>query len=35
LIQKSDHGLFGHTVAIHHEPDERIPQQAGQRYLIV
>ena len=34
LIQESDHGLFGHTVTTHDEPDERAPQQAGDPTII-
>jgi hypothetical protein len=35
LVQYSDHGLLGHTIALHHEPNERVPQQAGQTFVIV
>jgi hypothetical protein len=35
LLHEITHVLFGHTVAIHHQPDEWVSQQASQISLIV
>ena len=35
LIHDSDHLLFGNTVAVHHQPDQRVPQHAGELKSIV
>jgi hypothetical protein len=35
LFHDSDHGLFGHTIADHHQPDKRIAQQGRDMLFMV
>src|SRR5580704_4969013 len=35
MLQDTEHGLLRHTIAIHHQPDERIPKQLVDISLIL